>query len=420
MEGGAELKQPPIKAKVLEKPVEAEKPKEKPVFKAMVVCGQGPVKPVLLASELTDSQKAQWETFKKDPLHSTEPRFRVMEGESYLKELNAIQARTDISEDDKLKQIEAQRQKWQHTGRFALNRWSRENALAAGALLVEGRTDKLILSGGKTKPNFVGEGFNPLPTERTDDANWPSEAELMREIIVSRFRSELCAKFKIPGPLSPDYDPQSLAKILDPIIKVEDASTNTLENFAYTINNSPDLLRNDGSVGLLGTDFHIKRVAALSHLFSVNEGEGGQFGAQEVLAERAGNQGKTLYESILKHMTTPDQNVDLQERMHQEQWWTKKLDDTLLYWVGYFGHVKDPSVLQNVMALLKNDVWVTQAKKAFDIVGLNFDDLQAQDFTKMAQERPAVYDALREAIVKLAGNGVREVPKMPEFIPKTT
>lgn len=289
--------------------------------------------------------------------------------------------------------VELERQKWQRTGRLALNRWGRQNALAAGALLVAGDTQELILSGGKTSRDWMKTS---LPTERLE--NWPSEAELMRDIIVARF-GEAFTK-----------DPKNAGKSIESLIKIEDASTNTLENLAYTINNNPDLLIAGGGIGLLGTDFHIKRIATLSHLFSVNESAGGKLGAQDRLKSRAG--GRVLYEKILNHMTDAQNNVDLQERNNQEDHWSKELDTDLAYWLGYFGHVESPQVIQNVIDLLGQPQWVEQAKVEFAKVGLDFDDIRAQDLSKLEEKDPDKYNAFRESLV-LHVKEHRKVPPIP-------
>jgi len=122
----------------------------------LIVLGQGPVKPLLLEKDLSPQQREHWEKFKQDPLHYAdesdkerpryEPDFRVVEG-PFARELAGL----DES------QIEAKLIEWQQMGRFGLNRWGRENALAAGFALVSGYTDRLLLSGGKNKAN-LGRG----------------------------------------------------------------------------------------------------------------------------------------------------------------------------------------------------------------------------------------------------------------------
>ena len=184
-------------------------------FERLIVFGQGPVKPVLLENELTIDQKTEWQNFKKDSLHNKEPNFRVVEGSVYLSQLEDIDKRVDLKNNEKKQLKELKRQEWQRLGRFALNRWGRENALAAGLSLYLGITDKVILSGGQTIPDWA-KSF--LPPERLQ--SWPSEAKLMKDIIVRRFGDMY---FKKHG------------KSIEAVLDIEDGSTNTLLNFTNSI-----------------------------------------------------------------------------------------------------------------------------------------------------------------------------------------
>lgn len=371
-------------------PPTPEAPQQRPTFKTTIVFGQGAVKPVVLDSELSPEQKKQWAEFKQDPLRSTEPEFRVLEGTAFTSQITEIENRTDLTDSEKKELIEVERNKWQHMGRFALNRWGRQNALAAGALLVAGDTKDLILSGGKTKPKEVGA---LVPQTRLE--KWPSEAELMKDIIVARFGAEFSKKY---------------GKDISEFIKIEDASTNTLENFAYTINNSPNLIGDGEPTGLLGTDFHIKRIAALSHLFSVQEADGGQLGSQQLLKDRA--QGRARYEQILKHMTDAENNEDLQVRNNQERHWSKELDVDLAYWLGYFGYVKSPRVIQQTIDLLRQPRWVKQAETEFAKVGLDFSNISGKSLVELEEQKPEEFGALRASLVRHVKEH-RAVPPIP-------
>jgi len=204
----------------------------------LMVFGQGPVKPLLRREELNSEMVERWEKFKTDPLHQNEPDFRVLEGEVFLKQLEGL---------DK-KQIEEKMAEWQSQGRFGLNRWGRENALAAGFSLVSGFSEKVLLSGGKTIPSWAKDELSPGRIEK-----WPSEAQLIADIIKRRFGP---AYEKIHG------------KPIESAIMLEDASTNTLENLANSINENPDLLKDQKTLGLLATDFHIDSSEKITALFA--------------------------------------------------------------------------------------------------------------------------------------------------------
>lgn len=143
----------------------------KPHVDVILLFGQGPVKPVLKTAELTPKQLAQWQDFSQDPLHKEEPDFRVL-GESF----------TNISEPDeewwytispqnranfKAGWERSAKLEWQKTPRFALNKYGRTIALAGGAALLNGLTDKLVICGGKTIPKWALPGGDNPSSKRS-------------------------------------------------------------------------------------------------------------------------------------------------------------------------------------------------------------------------------------------------------------
>ncbi|MEX2007872.1 MAG: YdcF family protein [Candidatus Levyibacteriota bacterium] len=336
-----------------------------PNFDTLIVFGQGPVKPILFTDELTAEQKNTQEDFKKDPLHKNEPDFRAIE----LKE----------GQDR-----EMERSNLQKLGRMALKRWGRQNALAAGAALYSGATSEVILSGGKTKPDWAKNSM-------------PSEAELMKDIIVRTFGSAYSKKY---------------GKDISASIKLEDSSTNTLENLANTINANPDILKNK-KVGLLATDFHLRRVAILSHLFLVEEAVQGQLSAQDMLAERAGRAKSGKYQEILAHMTEETGNEDLRQRIASEQRWESGLvePENLSYWLGFMADVENPQVLKSVLEGLNNPSWVNSARETFLQVGLNFDQFSNEDIVSLKSNNPEEYKVLVEGLRKLKTPEFRKIPE---------
>lgn len=349
-------------------------------FDVIMVFGQGPVKPVLLPKELTEEQRIQWEEFIRDPLHSREPDFRVIEG-VFLQTLEEIQNRDDIPDKEKERIIGQKRQEWQRLGRLALNRWRRENALAAGLALYLGLTDKIILCGGKTRPKWAE---STLPKTILD--SWPSEAELMRDIIIRRF-----------GRL---YQEQ-YGKSIEEAIVIEDQSTNTLENIAYAINNDPSL-RNSKNIAILGTHFHTPRIQQLMNIFSLRLAPRGQISAQDLLLERAQIRRMGSLEKQLNYMIDQLNNPDFRDRVLAEARWSLGLldEEFLTYWLGYLGELDDLHRIHSVLKTLYQDEnWHEEAKKAFQLVGLNFDE-----FAKMTLEElqnPEVWKKLKDALLKL-------------------
>lgn len=377
----------------------------------LMVFGQGPVKPLLKEDDLDDSQKVDWAAFKQDPLHSTEPDFRVIEGEVWTKQLNGLTE----------KQAQAKIAEWQEIGRFGLNRWGRENAFASGFALVSGYTDKVLLSGGKTIPGWVKDKLPPSRIEK-----WPSEARLMADIIRRRFGSAYQEKYGKP---------------IDEAMILEDASTNTLENLANSINANPDLLKDESTLGLLATNFHIDRSEKITALFASGKDIKETNGSQDVLVQRVEERIEwreakakerdgiealeervenvkveeaniTTYRNILEWMIDPA-NPDLIKRQGQETRWSNGLvqPEYIKYWFGYIGKVEDPIVLQATIQRFKdNPEWSANAQLAFKEVGLSFDDLASKDLTEISKED---FTQIAGRLEILSKEGYRVMPPPP-------
>jgi len=353
-------------------------------FERLIVFGQGPVKPVLLGGELTEEQKNEWGKFKEDPLHSKEPNFRVIEGETYLSELSDIDKK------------ELKRQESQNMGRFALNRLGRTNALAAGYALYLGITDKIILSGGKTISDWAKQ---TLPPERLK--NWPSEAQLMKDVIVRRF-GEMYRK--------------QYGKSIEEVIEIDDASINTLENMMNTINRDPSIV-DSKNTGVLGEHSHVFRAEVISRLFSIPITARGKISATDMLREVATTRGKKSYEEMLDYMVDNLNNAELRDKIISELRYTLGLTNEkyLTYWIGYFVDDDNILVTQKVLsALAKNEKWSKAAREAFNLlkekdgIDIDFDQFVKEDLTSL-KEKPEVWNKLREAL-KLLKTKYRTMP----------
>ena len=356
-------------------------------FERLIVFGQGPVKPVLLENELTIDQKTEWQNFKKDSLHNKEPNFRVVEGSVYLSQLEDIDKRVDFKNNEKKQLKELKRQEWQRLGRFALNRWGRENALAAGLSLYLGITDKVILSGGQTIPDWA-KSF--LPPERLQ--SWPSEAKLMKDIIVRRFGDMY---FKKHG------------KSIEAVLDIEDGSTNTLLNFTNSIVKEPSLISPNNINGLLATDFHMNRCQILSELFMVRSEPNFNVKAQSILEQRAKIRRKIKYQEMQKWLTDIENNPDLKlDRIPGEKRWTKGLTDPEFtsYFMTYFSVFNTPEtipILQNAINLLKDPKRIELVREDFQKVGLNFDHFSEEDLLKLSKENRDKFNQLIEGLKKI-------------------
>ncbi len=350
----------------------------------LIVLGQGPVKPLLREEDLDPQMRETWDSFKTDPLHSTEPDFRVLEGETYLKQLQGL----DQS------QIDAKLVEWQSLGRFGLNRWGRQNALSAGYALISGYADRLLLSGGKTIPPWAKE---KLPVERLE--KWPSEAQLMTDIIRRRFGTMYQELYGKP---------------IDSAILTEDQSTNTLTNFAHSMDSVQGQEILDGMIkaGVLAANFHVPRGEDIATLFAPGASLEKGVSAQDMLSKRVMEaKNGEVYKKILDWMSDPS-NEDLRAREGWEKVWLKGLNDPqiLTYWLGYLGMVEDPRILQNTVQRLNVDqARRNQAILAFSQAGLDFDQLSATDLTNLPQ------DEFRQIAEKLKILTTKEYRAMPNI-----
>lgn len=353
----------------------------------LIVFGEGPVKPILISPELSAHQSEEWEKYKADPLHIREPNFWVIEQPHYVGQLKAIDQSEHLSDDDKDVWKEALRQEWQHLSQFALKRWGRQNALAAGLCLLNGQTDQIILSGGRTMPVWTKE---ILPEDRLK--NWPSEATLMRDTIVRQYGTAYYAKYHRP---------------IEKAIVVEDSSTNTLENFAYTINKHPELLHLTTRIGVLTAGHHLKRVKILAKIFSVNEDQTFQQSAQEVLQQKV---------ELARPFTYEDYSSEVAYLKTQEERWIRGLTDPqyLTYWLGYIGLVQNPIVIQNAINHLNTPTWHEAAYHTFERLGLDFDEYTKQNIPELQKDNPTKYALLITAIQKLKDPTFRVMPPESE------
>ena len=111
--------------------------------------------------------------------------------------------------------------------------WMKNAARAAGELYLEGATDKIILTGGKT-----------------GGSDYKSEAELMMQILVD------------------EYNVPKESIVLDHEAK------NTLENIPLSLNKidkDNPLRKERPKIGLLGADFHIPRIRTLADIFDIGD-----------------------------------------------------------------------------------------------------------------------------------------------------
>ncbi len=184
----------------------------------MLVFGEGPIKTIRFASELSAKQLRDWGEFRKKRHEKMEPNVRVLgavgEDDNVSVKLTNIHIKRfrelGISdphnmtpeESDKL---EAERRRIQHIGEFGLARQGRINARAAGLALLKNDAKSVLLSGGRSgAPDFKffkaeymrkfkdkakslkGQALEDAVTQYRNE-QFPSEAELMQDVIIRTF-----------------------------------------------------------------------------------------------------------------------------------------------------------------------------------------------------------------------------------------
>ena len=279
-------------------------------YNAVIVFGEGPVKRVFFSNEweiikklytpeqiklwresaeftefesLTDpKEKIQW-LATKGPRTKKDPDFTVVDisapGPSsfskvdinpYFERIRQILAEPDPKTQEKLR--EEFRSELENKGRHSYKRYGELNAHAAGLLLYTGKTDKIILSGGRTIPrDKIEQGLG-----------FPSEAELMRDLIIRIYGRKLYERDNpdvsvIADSDSPvekeEYNERYMDYIRKTIHKyfiIEDSATNTIDNIIRSINHDPESFFNpekSPQIGLLGNNHQVERCVTLLKLF---------------------------------------------------------------------------------------------------------------------------------------------------------
>lgn len=344
--------------------------KSKAVFDDLIIIAGGTVKAVLLPSELTTDQRIQWEEFRTDPISTPEPNFYVIEEDPLLHELKRIQGRHDIDLNKKKKEMIKKRLSWQQTGRFALTRWGRQNALACGVSLIQNTAHHLFIVGSTQIPAWAKYR---LPAEVLDE--WPSEAELMKKTIMRRFGKLYQEKYR---------------RAIETSITVV-KSNDTLSGMGEIFKKYPEI-SDHSSVALFGNDYMINRVLALSTLFANTKPKSNEDISKE-----------WIYQSLSSFFQYALNSRELRDIMIEEQRWERSVidDDFLMYWVGYLKPISHLPVLQNTINALKNETWLKSASNEFNKAGINFNEFTETDLRILRTERNDMFESIRQGLRRL-------------------
>lgn len=383
----------------------------------LIVPGQGPLKPVLLREELTPEEAAQWDAFKakKDKYAFAEPKFYVIESETYLSELDAIK-RSGKPTDNIAQEITAKRIEWQNTSRFTGNRWERMNAIAAGVLLLSGITEKVVFTGGVSNLPIRHDKSGDTSLSKALHDSLISEAEVMRNLVVSQFGRRLFHKEHPIEELTKSYNElgadtnvypfetylndayeEYLKMELSQKISVETHSVNTLQNFSFSLNTHPDMQ----DVGVLAANFQVQRALVLARLFEIPLAQNPGHDVQYTLLKRAEMRNNTIYARMMKYLGDLEQNEDLRNRLKTEKRWINAHTDpkyAVGFNIGYIFDLQDLSRVQHILDKMREPDWITYAREVFEKAGLSFDTISELDLQRLEATQPETIEQIKGAL----------------------
>lgn len=230
-----------------------------------------------------------------------------------------------------------------------VNFWSDTLAKAASELYRRGQAREIVVMGG-----------------RTGGKEYSSEAELigkkMEELGVPRTA-----------------------------IRLEESSSNTLENIVNMLNQHPELGGKDHSVGILGSDYHIGRLRVLMEMFDIHYK--GVFSAEGVVKFAAMDRENWDHGTLLDienrlnmneasrvPVSKRDQELGpgyygrkageeqktVYRRLQEDDVWRRVLGETPEYWIGYLGRLKDAGKARTILQK-RGEAFLSDIKTKFQI-----------------------------------------------------
>lgn len=399
-----------------------------------LVFGQGPVKPLLLEEELSSEQKTMWDSYKTHSLTASEPDFFVIERQmpddvfdsaqvSYWKKLQQIRQDPDLSDEERMKRLRQMLLTWQQWSRFSLKSMGKQNAVAAGIALLTGMTKRVIVTGGNTLPLWKKEEFQHLfmlqhPQSEKLEAveyekqfmfflkyfiRWPSEAELMADMIMHNFA---------------DAYQEKHGHAIENVIHLETESTNTLENITLSLNKFPDLLSQSKKIGFLSADHHLERVALIAHRFQLVEAPNARISAQKLLQGTLHGQGKDELSDLFSFYMSSinpwvSRKIDIEKKLLSGL----TTPEYLLYWLGYTFEVNDPVTISETLHRYERDPqWKQAMEEAFTKAGLDFATFTTLDLKKLKEQDESGYTQLREKMIALTTPTIRTIPSLDKIL----
>jgi broad specificity phosphatase PhoE len=241
--------------------------------------------------------------------------------------------------------IRANRNNTGITDETDINMWAKTLATSAFELYKRGQTREFIVLGGRTG----GEAYL-------------SEAD------------------KIAGEMAKCGVPKE-------VIKLEQRSSNTLENIANVLNDYADSTDEYEKVGLLGSDFHIPRIKLISQMFGIPYKEA--FSAEEVMRYAAREKepwdNSTLAEIERRLDMTPlpnkyyldkigEEKRNISRRGMEEDVYSRALLSVPENWLMYVGRLNDTERMMRILG--KQDRRMLKTKFDIDLFVDSPDDVR--------------------------------------------
>lgn len=236
------------------------------------------------------------------------------------------------------------------SGSEDINLWSHTLAKAAFELYSRGETREIIIMGGRTG----GEGYQ-------------SEAGLIAKELHEKYNVSLDA------------------------IKLEDRSTNTLENIVNVLNAYIDAGGNYKNIGILGANQHVGRLRVLMEMFGLPNKHA--FSAEEVVRFVARSSEEWDSDTLTEIENRIDMNAasrvpwskkdqelgpgyygtkkgeeqkTVHRRFQEEDAWRQVLGELPQYWIGYLGRLQNTQRIREILNRQGQD-FLEQIKRRFDI-----------------------------------------------------
>lgn len=238
------------------------------------------------------------------------------------------------------------------------------NAIAAATLYLEGKTKKIIFTGGRTGKMELGEGIEPHP--------YPvSEGEKMRDYVIR--------KFGIP----------------EEACIVEDKAANTIENIARSLTPIDQNPEEFAHLAFLGSNHHVERIEKMVQLFGL---EGPTFSSAAIIDQSRANaesgaprearvhRNMERYRKYLEATLDPEKNPTYKKRLMEEERWSEGLEKIPSYFLPQLRFIESDERLQSV--LRAQGIESTDPKQTREDLGKIKRGMPPEDWEKMPEKLP--------------------------------